>query len=118
MWRKLAGTAARRLGRHRLLQARYERALHRLEAAHIEWREASDASREAYGRCDTTPRHRAGHAFVVYFAALDREERAAAEYAASVEQVCALLCRHGDLLGAAPAGAGSQAPRNRPKERL
>jgi len=118
MLRELADTAARWLGRQRLLQARYEQALDRLEAAHLEWREASDTSREAYGVCDTTPRHRGSHAFVVYFAELDREERAAAEYAACVEEVCALLCRYGDLLGAAPAGAGSQGPRNRPKERL
>src|SRR5579862_9538801 len=94
MLRKLAGTAARRFGSRRFLQVRYEQALDRLEAAHVDWREASDASREAYDRCDATPGHRAGHAFVIYFAALDREERAAVEYGACVEQVCDLLCRY------------------------
>jgi hypothetical protein len=119
MLRELAGTAARYLGRQHFLQARYEQALNRLEAAHLEWREASDTSRQAYGRCDTTPPHRASRAFVAYFAALDREERAAAEYAASVEQVCALLSRHGALLGTAPADAASPAaPGRQPKERL
>ncbi len=119
MLRKLAGTAARRFGSQRFLQARYERALDRLEAAHVDWREASDASREAYDRCDATPAHGAGHAFVIYFAALDREEQAAAEYAACVEQVCDLLCRYEGLFGASPTGAGSPgALLRRPKERL
>jgi hypothetical protein len=54
-----------------------------------------------------------------YFAALDREERAAAEYAACVEQVCALVSADGGLLATAGAGTGSapESPR-RPKERL
>src|SRR5579862_8608924 len=90
MLRKLAGTAARRFGSQRFLLARYERALDRLEAAHVDWREASDASREAYDRSHPTPGHCSSHAFAIYFAALDREERAAAEYAACVEQVCDL----------------------------
>jgi hypothetical protein len=119
MLRKLVGAAARRLGRRRFLQARYERALDRLEAAHIDWREASDASREEYDRCCATPGHRASHAFIVYFAALDREERAAAEYSACVEQVCDMLCRYEGLFGASPTGAGSPgALLRRPKERL
>jgi hypothetical protein len=119
MLRKFAGTAARRLGRQRFLQARYERALDLLEAAHVDWREASDASVEAHDRCYATRGHRARHAFLSYFAALDREAGAAAEYAACVERVCDLLCRYEGLLVASPAGAGSLgALLRRPKERL
>ena len=118
MLRALADTAARCLGRQRFIQARYEQALDRLEAAHVDWREASDTSCAAYDRCDATPGHRAGHAFVIYFAALDREEQAAAEYAACVEQVCDLLCRYEGLFGASPTGGGSPgAMLRRPKKR-
>ncbi len=115
MLHNLADTAARRLHRHRCSQARYEQAVDRLVAAYIDWREESIAVRDAYSRSDTTRGHRARHAFALYFAALDREERAAAEYAACVEQVGALVSRHGRLV----TGAGSApAPPRRPKQRL
>jgi hypothetical protein len=116
MLHKLADTAARRLHRHRFSEARYEQAVDLLVAAHVDWREESLAAREAYSRCGATRGHRTGHAFAVYFAALDREERAAAEYAACIEQVGALVSRHGERL---VAGAGSApAPPRRPEQRL
>jgi len=96
MLHNLVDTAARRLGWQRLSEPPYQQAIDRLFAAYVEWREESDAAREAYSRYDTTRRHGPGHAFAVYFAALDREERAAAEYAACVEEVCALVSRAGD----------------------
>lgn len=91
----LADTAALRLGRQRLSEASYNQAIDRLVAAYVEWREESNAVRESYSRCDTTRGHRLRLAFAAYFAALDREEQAAGEYAACVEQVCALVSRHG-----------------------
>ena len=94
MLHKLADTAARRLGRQRLSQARYEQAVDRLVAAYIDWRGESAAAREAYGRCDPSRGQKHPHALAVYFGALDHEERAAAEYAACVEQVCAAISRH------------------------
>jgi hypothetical protein len=117
MMHHLADTAARRLGRRGFSQARYEQAVDRLVAAYIDWREESIAAREAYSRCDATQGHGARHAFAAYFAALEREERAAAGYAACVEQVCALGSRHGGFLVTEGAGAGSAAaPPRRPKK--
>jgi hypothetical protein len=119
MLHNLADAAARHLGGRRFSQARYEQAVDRLVAAYIDWREESVAAREAYRRCDTTQEHGARHAFAAYFAALDREERAAAEYAACVEQVCALGCPQRGLRVTARAGNGSApALPRRPKERL
>jgi hypothetical protein len=119
MLHKLADTAARGLRRERFSQVRYEQAVDRLVAAYVDWREESIAAREAYSRCDATRGQEHRHAFAVYFAALDREERAAAEYAACVEQVCALVSRHGGLFVTARAGAGSApALPRRLKERL
>jgi hypothetical protein len=94
MLHTLADAAAQRLGRQRLSQARYEQAVDRLVAAYIDWRGESAAAREAYGRCDPTREHSASQAFAAYFAALDHEERAAAEYAVCVEEVCAAIFRH------------------------
>ena len=119
MWHKLADLAARRLRRERFSQVRHEQAVDRLVAAYVGWREESIGAREAYSRCDATRGQEHRHAFAVYFAALDREERAAAEYAVCVEQVCALVSRHGGLLVTARAGAGSApAPPRQLKERL
>lgn len=95
------------LGRRRISETRYEQAIDRMVAAYVDWREETTAAQEAYGRCDATGGHSPRYAFAVYFAALDREERAAAEYAASVEQVCSLAPRHAGLLVTAPTGAGS-----------
>ncbi len=115
---KRADTAARRLRPDRFSQARYEEAVDRLVAAYVEWREESVAVREAYSRCDTTRGRKPRHAFAVYSAALDREERAAAEYAACVEHVCALISRHAELFVTAQADAGSAPRPSRPTERL
>jgi hypothetical protein len=90
MFHKLVNTTARRLRRHRFSEARYEQAVDRFVVAYVEWREEFIAARDAYSRCDMTRGHAARHAFAAYFAALDREERAAAEYASCVEQVSAL----------------------------
>jgi hypothetical protein len=119
MFHKLANTTARRLRRQRFSEARYEGAVDRLVAAYVDWREECIAARDAYGRCDMRRGRTARHAFAAYFAALDREERAAADYAACVEQVCALVSADGGLLVTARAGTGSasSAP-PRPKERL
>jgi hypothetical protein len=119
MLRSLAGTAARRLGRQRFSEARYEQAVDRLVAAYLEWREESIAAREAYSRCATTRGHTDRHAFASYLAALDREEQAAAEYAACVERVCSIVSHHGGSFVTARTGAGS-APAlwRRPTERL
>jgi hypothetical protein len=94
MLHKLADTAARRLRRQRLSQARYEQAVDRLVAAYADWRQESVAAREAYSRCDPTRGQQHPQALAVYLAALDHEERAAAEYAACVEQVCAVISRN------------------------
>jgi hypothetical protein len=119
MLRSLADRAARRLCRERFSEVRYEQAVDRLVAAYLEWREESIAAREAYSQCATTRGHTARPAFASYLAALDREERAAAEYAACVEQVCTLVSRHGGRFVTAPAGPGSApAPWRRPTERL
>jgi hypothetical protein len=116
---KLADTAARRLGRQRCSEGDYQAAVDRLVAAYVDWREESLAAREAYSRCCPTRGQKHRDAFAVYFAALDREERAAAEYAGCVEEVCALISRDGVLFVAAEAGAGSApTPPRRPKERL
>jgi hypothetical protein len=93
MLHRLANTTARRLRRRPFSQARYEAAVDRLVAAYVEWREELVAARDAYGQCDITRGHPARHAFPAYFAALDREERAAAEYAACVDQFYALASR-------------------------
>jgi hypothetical protein len=106
MLHKLADTAARRLGRPRCPEGDYQEAVDRFIAAYVDWREESIAAREAYSRCDPTRGQKHRNAFAVYFAALDREERAAAEYAACVEQVCALVSGHGVLFVATEAGAG------------
>jgi hypothetical protein len=87
MLHRLADTAARRLGTRRCSERDYEDAVDRLVAAYVDWREESIAAREAYGRCDLTRGQEHRDAFAVYFAALDREERAAAEYAGCVEEV-------------------------------
>ena len=119
MLHNLADTAARRLGRRRFSQARYEQTVDRLIAAYVGWREESIAVREAYRQCETTQEERARHAFAAYLGALDREQRAAAEYAACVEQVCVLLSRHGGFLVTDGAAAGPAAtPPRRPKDRL
>ena len=119
MFHKLANTTARRLRRQRFSQARYEGAVDRLVAAYVDWREEFIAARDAYSRYDATRGQEHRHAFAAYFAALDREERAAAEYAACVEQVCALVSADGGLLVTARAGTGSSpALPRRPKERL
>jgi hypothetical protein len=97
MLHDLTAAAARRLGRRRLSQAWYEPAVDRLLAAHLKWRAESLAAREAYSRYAATRGLSCRHAFAVYFAALDREERAAAEYAASVDQFYDLVSRHGGL---------------------
>lgn len=94
MLHDLTGAAARRLGRRRLSQAWYEQAVDRLVTAHVEWRAESLAAREAYNRCAAARGLSGRDAFAVYFAALDREERAAAEYAACVDQFYALVSRH------------------------
>jgi hypothetical protein len=94
MFHKFANTTPRRLRLQRFSQARYEGAVDRLVAAYVDWREEFIAARDAYSRCDMRRGHAARHAFAAYFAALDREERAAAEYAACVAQVCALVSPH------------------------
>jgi hypothetical protein len=94
MSHKLANRTGRGLRLHRFSQARYEAAVDRLVAAYVDWREESIAAREAYGQCDIARGHPTRHAFPAYFAALDREERAATEYAACVQQVYALGTRN------------------------
>ena len=119
MLEKLADTAARRFGRQRCSESDYEEAVDRLVVAYVDWREESIAAREAYTWCDPTRGQKHGNVFAVYFAALDREERAAADYAACVEQVRALVNGHGMLFEATEAGAGSAVtPERRAKERL
>jgi hypothetical protein len=93
MLHKLVEAAARRLGVRGFSEARYEQAVDRMVAAYVDWRETSSASQEAYSHCDTTAEHSTRYAFAVYFAALDDEARAAAEYAARVDEVCALGSR-------------------------
>jgi hypothetical protein len=93
----LPDAAARRLGRQRLPEAWYEQAVDRLVSAYVEWRAESLESREAYSRYAATRGPGRRHAFAVYFAALDREERAAAAYAACVGQFYALVSRHGGV---------------------
>jgi hypothetical protein len=93
----LTDAAARRLRRRRLSEAWYEQAVDRLVAAYVEWRAESLAAREAYRRCAATRGLSGRHAFAVYFGALDREERAAAEYAACLDEFYALVSRHGCL---------------------
>jgi hypothetical protein len=107
MLHKLADMAVRRLRRERFTQVRYEQAVDQLVAAYVDWREESIAAREAYSGCEATRGQERRVAFAVYFAALDREERAAAEYAARVEPVCALVSCHEGFLVMARAGAGS-----------
>ena len=119
MLQKLADTAARRLGRQRCAEGDCQEAVDRLVAAYVEWREESITAQEAYSRCDPTRGHRVRDAFAVYFAALDREERAAAEYAACVEQVCAFVSGHRLPLVTTEEAAGSAlTPARRAKERL
>ena len=84
-----------RLGRRRWSDADYQEAVDRLVAAYVDWREESIATRDAYSRCDPSRGQKLGDAFAVYFAALDREELAAAKYAGRVEQVCALVSGDG-----------------------
>jgi hypothetical protein len=95
MLHDLIGAAARRRGR--LTEAWYEQAVDRMVAAYVDWRVESIAAREAYSRYAATRGLSGRDAFAVYFAALDREERAAAEYAACVDQFYALASRHGGL---------------------
>ena len=96
MLHNLVDTAARRLGWQRLSEPPYQQAIDRLFAAYVEWRVESLAARDAYNRSAAARGLSGRDAFAVYFAALDREERAAAEYAACVEEVCALVSRAGD----------------------
>ena len=103
MLHKLAHTAARRLGGRRRSDGDYGQAVDRLVAAYVDWREESIATREAYSRYDPTAGRNHRDAFAVYIAALDREERAAAEYAGCVERVCALAS--GDALVVTPSPA-------------
>jgi hypothetical protein len=119
MLHKLANTTARRPGRHRFSQARYEGAVDRLVAAYVDWREELIAARDAYSRCDMRRGHTARHAFADYFAALDREERAAAEYAACVEKVCALVSPHRGFVvtAGAPPKRSTPPTRTRPRTR-
>jgi hypothetical protein len=107
MFHKLAHTTARRLRRHRVSRARREQAVDRLVAAYVDWREELIAARDTYSRCKMTRGHTARHAFAAYFAALDREERAAAEYAACVEQVCALGSPNRDSNASGPGRCAS-----------
>jgi hypothetical protein len=119
MFHKLANTTARRLRRQRFSQARYEGAVDRLVAAYVDWREEFITARDAYSRYDGTRGQEHRHAFAAYFAALDREERAAAEYAACVDQVYALVSADRGLLMAARSGAGSApALSQRPQRRV
>jgi predicted glycosyl hydrolase (DUF1957 family) len=120
MFHKLANTTARRLRRQRFSQARYEGAVDRLVAAYVDWREEFIAARDAYSRYDATRGQEHRHAFAAYFAALDREERAAAEYAACVEQVYALGFAHEGLPvtgRAGPESAPAPPPRSTPSTR-
>lgn len=96
MLHNLAETAARRLGVRRYFAVRYGGAVDRMLAAYIDWHEMSIASQEAYSRCDETQGRSSRGAFAAYFAALDREARAAAEYAARVDEVWALGSRYPD----------------------
>ena len=91
MLQKLTDTAARHLGRQRCSDGDYRDAIDRFVAAYADWREESIATREAYSRCVPTAGQNHRDAFAVYFAALDQEERAAAEYAECVEQVWGLV---------------------------
>ena len=111
------GNTRRTPGPQRCPDGDYEEAVDRLVAAYVDWREESIAAREAYSRCGPTRGQKHREAFAVYFAALDREERAAAEYAGCVEEVCALVSADA-LFVAAEAGAGcAPTPQRRPKER-
>jgi hypothetical protein len=115
----LADAAARRLGRHGFSEARYAQAVDQLIAAYAYWLEEEIAAKEAYSRCGTTRGRTRTRAFAAYFAALDREERAAAEYAACVDEVSAIISRGEGLLVLARAASGASPPRSRPpKERL
>jgi hypothetical protein len=49
--------------------------------SYVDWREASEAVRRAYGRWGRAARRDRPGAFAAYVAALDREERAGARYA-------------------------------------
>lgn len=94
MLHNLSG-AARRLGRAGSSEATYDEAVDRLIAAYVYWREKAIAARGAYSRCGAMRGHSLRYALAAYFAALNREERAAAEYAACVDQVNALVSREG-----------------------
>jgi hypothetical protein len=87
MLHNLADAAARRLGRHGFSEARYTQAVDQLIAAYVYWLEEEIVAEEAYSRCGTTRGPTRRRAFAVYFAALPREERAAAEYARCVDEV-------------------------------
>lgn len=119
MLHKLATTTAQRLRRHGSSHARYEQAVDRMVDAYVDWREEVIAARDAYSRCDMTRGPTARHAFAAYFAALEREGRAAAEYESCVERVCALGYSQGWPAVTSRAGSGSEpAPPRRPRERL
>lgn len=108
--------AARPPGWRRRSDAWYELAVDRLVSAYVEWRAESLAVREAYDQYAATRGVGRRDAFAVYFAALDREERAAADYAARVDEVYTLVSRDRALLFAR-AGGGSAPPLARPQER-
>lgn len=119
MLHRLAATTAQRLRRQRFSEARYEQAVDQLVAAYVDWREQFSAARDAYGLCEMTSEHTARHAFAAYFAALDREERAAAEYQACVEQVRAVGSLDRGVRVIARAGSRSApAPSRKPQERV
>jgi hypothetical protein len=64
-----------------------------LIAAYVYWLEEEIVAEEAYSRCGTTRGPSRRRAFAVYFAALDREERAAAEYARCVDELSVIISR-------------------------
>jgi hypothetical protein len=119
MLHNLTDAAARRLGRHGFSEARYTQAVDQLIAAYVYWLEEEIAAEEAYSRCGTTRGPTRRRAFAVYFAALDREERAAAEYATCVDEVSAIISPGEGLLVLARAASGASPSRSLPpKERL
>jgi hypothetical protein len=119
MLQKLANTTARRLLRHRFSQARYEEAINRFVAAYVDWREESAAARDAYSRFANDTRADGSPRLCRLLCRLDREERAAAELAACVEQVRPFGSPQAQLLVIAAAGAGCALSQPRgPKESL
>ena len=109
----------RRRGRHGFSEARYTQAVDQLIAAYVYWLEEEIVAEEAYSRCGTTRGPSRRRAFAVYFAALDREERAAAEYARCVDEVSVIISRGERLLVLARAASGvSPSQLSSPEQRL